>query len=59
MRKLPMDVSAGSGFRSLFLEDSPQDWLHPEQEIQTLLKPGKVPTQPQGLGEGPKLCDSL
>lgn len=42
----------------VFLEDSPWDWLHPEQKIQTLLKPGKVPTKQQGLGEGPKPCDS-
>lgn len=43
---------------SVFLEDPPWNWLHPEQEIQTLLEPGKVPTKPQGLGEGPELCDS-
>lgn len=28
--------------------ESPWDWLHPEQKIQTLLKPGKVPTKHQG-----------
>lgn len=43
---------------SVFLEGSPRHWLHPEQKIQTLLEPGKVPTRPQGLGEGPRLCDS-